>query len=654
MSNDIVQINVSRTQSGLPSALQQSGILISQGGTTLATYSTAIITAQSDLTAILASPSAAVTELQAMYNTFSLNNTSGVSITVVELGTAGTHATNTILFTANPSYGVQASGTITLTGNPSPGNTVDINGTTVTFVSTTPVGNQVLIGSTSSDTIAALQLFLQNSSDVNLAGCTYGTIGLVTTVTSRVFGTAGNAYVLTAVGANITVSGTGTLAGGVAADTLTIQGTAITFVNASPTGNQVLVGATSSETIANLLAFLQASIDANLYLMTYALSGLTITATAKITGAGGNSYTLAKSSSAITIGGATFSGGGTNTAAGGIQELNTFLLANPGMYYAALAPGAWADETTFPTFLNNYTANTSKFYVFFNVVTGASFTGAISSTTLTVTNLTGHLSIGSYITGSSVTANTQITEIGVVPGTYVVNNSQTVIAETMTAANNYSSYYGVKSAVMTVKAPTDAITTFPAAAFFAKVIGTAPSDTNKVAPFAFREVFGTIAYGWNPSEFTAFKSANVNYIATGAEGGLPNLNMLKWGVVADGRDFLYWYAVDWIQINLKQSLANEIINGNNNSINPLYYNQLGINRLQNRAQQTANQGVRYGMFLSTSTTPIVQAISFITYTANNPNDYPLGIYNGLSLTATPSAGFKNITFALGITDLVTG
>lgn len=221
----------------------------------------------------------------------------------------GAKASGTITLDTNPSYGVQASGTITLTGNPANGNTIVIKGTTVTFVSGTPTGNQVQIGVDEDATALALQAFLQASADANLAACVYNTIGLVTTVTARVYGTAGNAYSLTKVGANITVSGGGTLAGGVAADTLTVNGTAITFVAVSPTGSQVLVGPTAAATAANLQTFLAASEDADIDDATYTTDGTVITVEFNDTGTDGNAFTLAKSSSHITLSGAVLSGG---------------------------------------------------------------------------------------------------------------------------------------------------------------------------------------------------------------------------------------------------------------------------------------------------------------------------------------------------------
>jgi len=229
---------------------------------------------------------------------------------------AGVKASGTVTLDTNPSYGVQAHGTITLSGQPSNGDTVTINSTVVTFVTGTPTGNQVQIGIDTAATSAALQLFLTNSANAGLAACTYNTISLVTTVTARAYGTGGNAFTLAKSGANIAVSGSGTLAGGVAADTLTVNGTAITFVAATPTGNQVLVAPTVAGTAANLQVFLAASSDSNIDQATYSTSGTVTTVTFGVTGLGGNAFTLAKSSSHISLSGANLTGGAVASSVG--------------------------------------------------------------------------------------------------------------------------------------------------------------------------------------------------------------------------------------------------------------------------------------------------------------------------------------------------
>lgn len=236
---------------------------------------------------------------------------------VISSGTtgAGAKSTGTITLDDNPSYGARAAATVTLTGNPANGNTVVIQGTTVTFVTGTPTGNQVLIGADAAATAANLQAFLQASADTNLALMLYNTIGAVTTITARDYGTGGNSYTLTKVGANISVSGA-VFSGGVAADTLTVNGTALTFVAASPGTNEILVGPTAAATSANIQAFLAASSDSNIDQATYSTDGQVTTVEFAETGTDGDAFTLAKSSANISLSGASLTGGADTSTVG--------------------------------------------------------------------------------------------------------------------------------------------------------------------------------------------------------------------------------------------------------------------------------------------------------------------------------------------------
>lgn len=124
------------------------------------------------------------------------------------------------IISATTGAGVAASATITLSANPSNLDTVTLNGTVITFVSGTPSGSQVKIGASKEATMANLQVFLQASTDTQLVKCTYSTTLAVTTITYGVVGTVGNAFTLTKSGANIAVSGGGTLTGGVQPSTV--------------------------------------------------------------------------------------------------------------------------------------------------------------------------------------------------------------------------------------------------------------------------------------------------------------------------------------------------------------------------------------------------------------------------------------------------
>lgn len=144
-------------------------------------------------------------------------------------------------------------------------------------------------------------------------------------------GTAGNAF----------ASGTIaiTTAGPVAGDTLTIQGTAITFQNqvsnVEPPPATVYIGSSAAVTAQNLQNFLENSTDTNLSKLTYSLSSSTITATAAIPGTAGNAYTLATSdSSGFTLSGATLSGGTANTGNATLSAISAGPAMKLGNYVA--------------------------------------------------------------------------------------------------------------------------------------------------------------------------------------------------------------------------------------------------------------------------------------------------------------------------------
>lgn len=111
-------------------------------------------------------------------------------------------------------------------------------------------------------------------------------------------------------GAGIPASATATFsAAPTAADTITINGLAITFVAASPTGNQVLIGSSAATSATNLNTFLQGSSNADLTVLNFSVSGAVVTIASKSVGTAGNSIAISKSSTAITLSSSTLSGG---------------------------------------------------------------------------------------------------------------------------------------------------------------------------------------------------------------------------------------------------------------------------------------------------------------------------------------------------------
>lgn len=96
--------------------------------------------------------------------------------------------------------------------------------------------------------------------------------------------------------------------------TVTINGAAVTFVTGAPTAGQVKIGATVTETLANLTTYLNASAATELVGATYSADtdGRTLRIVFDALGTAGNSYTLAKGTSPnpnVTLSGATLAGG---------------------------------------------------------------------------------------------------------------------------------------------------------------------------------------------------------------------------------------------------------------------------------------------------------------------------------------------------------
>jgi hypothetical protein len=191
---------------------------------------------------------------------------------------------------------------------------------------------------------------------------------------------------------------------------------------------------------------------------------------------------------------------------------------------------------------------------------------------------------------------------------------------------------------------------------------------------AFKFVYGVTMYPQrgNAPLLRAFKSANTNYISTGAEGGI-SFTMLYEGVTLDGHDYFnWWYTIDWVQIEVDLNLSNAIINGSNNPLAPLYYNQEGINYLETVLFNTMQSAQTFGMVLGKIemtqydgpdlTAAIyggqfagkcnVNAVPFLPYSLANPGDYKIGEYDGLSTLFIPSRGFIHILVNVVASSLV--
>lgn len=171
-----------------------------------------------------------------------------------------------------------AAGSIEFFANPSVNDTITLNGTDVTFVASGATGDQVNIGVTLSATLIALETFLNGSADTEISKCTYTKQGsYLIYVDYKTVGTAGNSF---------------TLATDVTAPL-----------------NQVLRGHSLDETLANLIDFLDNSLDTQIALCNYSLYQGTITLVTIAQNDEANAFTLASTITGVSLSGPTLTGG---------------------------------------------------------------------------------------------------------------------------------------------------------------------------------------------------------------------------------------------------------------------------------------------------------------------------------------------------------
>jgi hypothetical protein len=169
-----------------------------------------------------------------------------------------------------------------------------------------------------------------------------------------------------------------------ASDTLTVNATPLTFVaipenqdSYPQSGDNIVIplNPTTASVAAAIGFFLANSTDSNISKMTFSLSGSTVTATSKLPGSTGNAYTLATSdSTALTLSGATLSGGTANAGAETISTVTAGPEMKPGNYIVELT-STTAFSVTAPNgdLVGNGTVGTAfvSSHVNFTITTGS-------------------------------------------------------------------------------------------------------------------------------------------------------------------------------------------------------------------------------------------------------------------------------------------
>lgn len=251
---------------------------------------------------------------------------------------------------------------------------------------------------------------------------------------------------------------------------------------------------------------------------------------------------------------------------------------------------------------------------------------------------------------------------------YESDNSMVYFVVSTTTAN-YAQYNGIKSVLRFAPYTSTPITAFDAASLFDAVISNNPGPSTPMSPLGWRQSNGTTAWPQSAATTTATLDTNyVNYVTTGAQGGLPNTNYIANGYTADGTPFQWWYSVDYAQLNLPSAWANAIINASNDGA-PIDYDQSGVDTLQDVGKNFLNtmsagnliDGTITGLDIDSQEFEnnfndgdyagenIINAVPFATYIAEEPDNYIKQLYGGFALVITPTVGIQALLVNLTAT-----
>lgn len=343
-----------------------------------------------------------------------------------------------------------------------------------------------------------------------------------------------------------------------------------------------------------------------------------------------------------------------------VSSLESWISANPEVFYAYQVPAAWDNLSTIVGSVlisNGGSGYTVAPTVTFSAATSSGVTatgtavidGSGVVTSVTITNegwypnqATPTVTFSAPTTGvTALGAPNMVNALNVMASNYSGATGKTYFFVT-SSSTTVSDYATVKSVFATVQSPTAASPEFQSSMPFYQWLVNNPRAETPLAPMAYRYAYGVTKWveSGNKILIDGILTNYGNLILSGAEGGISNATLFK-GTLMSGEQSSWWYGIDWIQIQIKQALAATIINGSNSNP-PLLYNQNGINTLQKVAQNIANSAVTFGCALSA----VVTATPFGDYTSANPNDYSAGKYDGLSATVVGQNGFLTITFKL--------
>lgn len=342
----------------------------------------------------------------------------------------------------------------------------------------------------------------------------------------------GQSFVITsdATGPGAASTGTITLSGQPSPnDTVTVGGTAITFVASSPVGNQVVIGTSTAVTLSNLLLFLQQSLDSNIDQCTYAQgTGNVINITFKVSGVAGNSFTLAKSGSNIAVSAADLAGGTAPSSVG-----------------YAVAPASGTDisaqlgltSATSQGLSNGFAAESPVACVEALDAVSNLWYGLTFASTATITS-SQHLAVCGFIEGDDVTRMYGINTQDAGSLSSLVSND---IGSLIQAAGYNQSFAHYSSTSL-----------YPCASMFGRMFSVNFLAQNSTIILMYKQMPGVVPENLTNSQANALQTKNINVYASYDNGAA----IIEYGTVANGNFIDEVWGLDWLQNALQTAAFN--------------------------------------------------------------------------------------------------
>ena len=332
-------------------------------------------------------------------------------------------------------------------------------------------------------------------------------------------------------------------------DTVTLNGTTVTFVTGIPTGSQVQIGGSLVATLTALLTFLQASVDAQIVKFSYYVVGSVLYVSSVATGIAGNSLTIAKSSVNITVSGATLSGG----AGTDVSTMLGMLSTSSGAYVA----GGIAAETA--------------------VACVTLFDGQYGQGWYAITILgaadSDHLSVAAYIeaTNTKHLYGISTLEAGVVSGVSTSDIAYQIAAlKYKRTAVQYSSSNA-----------------YAVCSLLARILTTDYNGNRTVITLMYKQEPGIVAETLNASQIGALEAKNCNVFVAYNN----NTAIIENGVVGSG-DFLdIITGTDWLALGIQTDIYNLLYTSTTKIPQTDTGNQLIMTTIESRCVQGVSNGL---------------------------------------------------------------